>query len=326
MHKRWFEPVVIIVVIFLLPMVILFWISGENEGVIDETTVSGTTFSMVSTSVPEELMISVYTLDGSVYEMELNAYILGVLMAEMPADFEPDALKAQAVVSRTYALKRNDGNPKHPGVVCTDASCCQGYITIEEFLRNKGTQEHIQKLKQAVLDTSNLVLVYNGELIEATYFSCSGGMTEDAVEVWGKEVPYLQATKSPGEENATHYVDTVRISVEELSDKLDIITNDNPQNWIGSITYTKGGGVKEMEIAGKIYSGTELRRLLGLRSTAFSLTIIGDTAVITTSGFGHRVGMSQYGAEAMAVSGKTFDDILYYYYTGTELMMYTNSW
>lgn len=147
--------------------------------------------------------------------------------------------------------------------------------------------------------TSGWVLTYEGELIEATYFSCSGGSTEDAAAVWGTEFPYLQAVASPGEEKAAHYTDTVRLSAEAFQDALGVTLSGSPGSWFRDVTYTDGGGIDTIVIGGTSYKGTSLRSALGLRSTAFSISTTEDTVTITTRGYGHRVGMSQYGADAM---------------------------
>lgn len=254
--------------------------------------------------------------DGSVREMGLETYLTGVVLGEMPADFAPEALKAQAVVARTYALKRHIYGGKHDGgAVCTDATCCQAYMAEADYFAAGGRQEMVDKIRQAVLDTEGQVLTYNGGLIDATYFSCSGGRTEDALAVWGAEVPYLKATDSPGEESATHYTDTVTFTAAEFQAALGASGIN-----IGTVTYTDGGGVDTVEIGGTVYKGTTLRQKLGLRSTAFVITAVGNTVTITTKGYGHRVGMSQYGADAMAVLGKTYEEILEHYYRGTDLV------
>lgn len=262
---------------------------------------------------------------GEVTEMELGEYLTGVVLAEMPADFEEEALKAQAVVARTYTVRAYRNAEKHTdAAVCTDSNCCQGYVSEAQYLENGGSRENVEKIRGAVQETEGQVLTYEGDLIEATYFSCSGGSTEDAEAVWGTEVPYLQATVSPGEENAAHYTDTVTFTAEEFCEKLGYCPDGGVSKWFGAVTYTTGGGVDTMEIGGKKYEGTELRRLLGLRSTAFTV-ITGDEAVIiTTRGYGHRVGMSQYGADAMAVLGSSYREILAYYYKGTELATLSN--
>lgn len=288
-----------------------------------DTSIPGES-AQYETTDQSQLSISVLMKNGEVCNMELNTYLTCVLLQEMPAEFEMEALKAQAVVSRTYALRRYKANNKHSEAsVCTDASCCQGYCSEEKYLENGGTQELLEKVKKAVVDTSNEVLCYNGALIEATYFSCSGGMTEDAQAVWGTDVPYLQAIASPGEEHAKHYMDTVVFSVNEFNKLLDYQMTGKPETWIESISYTNGGGIDKIRLCGKDYKGVDIRQRLGLRSTAFVLTIVGDAVTITTKGFGHRVGMSQYGADAMAVKGSAYQEILSHYYRGTDLVSYT---
>jgi len=258
---------------------------------------------------------------GVTREADMDDYLIGVVLAEMPASFETEALKAQAVVARTYARKAWITGGKHKdGSVCSASSCCQAWISEQEYLRQGGTAENVEKIRCAVLSTSGQVLTYDGDLIEATYFSCSGGSTEDAAAVWGTDFPYLQSVDSPGEEGAACYRDTVEFTPEELAEKLGINLTGTPAGWISSVTYTEGGGVDTISIGGKYFTGTEVRSLLGLRSAAFSVET-GETAVIvTTRGYGHRVGMSQYGADAMAALGSTYEEILAHYYQGTELM------
>ncbi len=252
--------------------------------------------------------------DGTVVPMELETYLTGVVLAEMPADFELEALKAQAVAARTYTLK----NKKHSqALACTDPSCCQAYCSEEDYLAGGHSREALEKIRQAVTDTKGQVLLYQGQLIDATYFSCSGGKTEEALAVWGRDVPYLQSVDSPGEEQAAHYVDTVHLDWETFARLLQLTDTAEPR--IGEITYTAGGGVDTISICGKDYTGIQIRKLLGLRSTAFVITVLDKRVTITTKGFGHRVGMSQYGADAMAAAGKSYEQILAHYYPGTEL-------
>lgn len=253
--------------------------------------------------------------DNSTDTMDMDAYLVRVVLAEMPAWFEPEALKAQAVVARTYTLRAFTTGGKHgDGSICTDPGCCQAYITEADYLDKGGTQDSVDKVRSAVSATSDFVLTYDNSLVEATYFSCSGGQTEDAAAVWGTDYPYLQSVESPGEEKAAHYTDTVSFSTQRLSSLLGI--TDLTQ---GAVTYTEGGGVHTLELGGKVFRGTELRQLLGLRSTAFTLTFQGDTVTFTTKGYGHRVGMSQYGADAMAVNGASCEEILSHYYQGAVL-------
>lgn len=261
--------------------------------------------------------------NGTVERMGMDMYLTGVLLGEMPADFDEEALKAQAIVARTYAQKRMQTGNKHiQGSVCQVASCCQSYCSPSAYLQKGGKQETVDKFHNAVVSTTGQVLTYQDQLIEATYFSCSGGKTEDALAVWGSQIPYLQAVDSPGEENATHYKDHIQFTATEFISLLAINPTGVPVTWVGNVTYTAGGGVDTIVIAGKTFRGVDLRQKLGLYSTAFSIVPVGDTVHIYTKGFGHRVGMSQYGAEAMAVSGSDYTRILSHYYPGTELVSY----
>lgn len=270
----------------------------------------------------EQVRLPVKVRNGdTVAEEDLDTYLVGVVLAEMPASFEPEALKAQAVVARTYARKAGITGGKHgDGSVCTEPSCCQGYLSEEMYLEQGGTPQAVEKIKNAVYSTSGQVLTYDGQLIEATYFSCSGGSTEDAAAVWGRDFPYLQSVDSPGEEEAAHYRDTVVFDPVDMQEKLGITLSGNPSEWINAISYTDGGGVEYISIGGKAFSGTELRALLDLRSASFSVEATAEAVTITTKGYGHRVGMSQYGADAMAVAGSTYEEILAHYYQGTELI------
>ncbi len=279
-----------------------------------------TTETHTETKPQMNMTVHLTLSDGEVQPMDLEDYLVGVVLAEMPADFEPEALKAQAVVARTYTLKCIQAG-KHGGSVCTDYTCCQAYIPEGNY---SGGDEKLHKVRSAVLATAGEVLTYNGNLIEATYFSCSGGSTEDAVAVWGTDYPYLRSVESPGEEHAAHYTDTVRFTPEEFEAALGQDLTGTPETWFGFTTYTAGGGVNTMRIGGVDYQGTELRSLLGLRSTVFTVSADTEEIAVTTKGFGHRVGMSQFGADAMAVSGSTYDRILAHYYTGTELTVYEN--
>ena len=257
---------------------------------------------------------------GIVTEQKMDDYLVGVVLAEMPASFEPEALKAQSIVARTYARKAYVSGGKHgDGSVCMEPSCCQGYISPEEYMQRGGREADVEKIHSAVQETSGRVLTYEGELIEATYFSCSGGSTEDAAAVWGTDYPYLQAVNSPGEEAAAHYQDTMVFTQTELENQLDISLTGLPESWVQSVSYTRGGGVDAISIGGTFFTGVEIRQKLSLWSAAFSVKAIENTLEFTTRGYGHRVGMSQYGADAMAVAGSSCEEILMHYYQGVEI-------
>lgn len=242
--------------------------------------------------------------DGEVSEMAEEEYLAGVIAAELPGGFLMEARKAQAVAARTYARSRGD---KHPGAdVCTDAACCQAY-----------RESYAPADLQAARETAGLVMTYGGELIDATFFSGSGGRTEAAAAVWGADVPYLQSVESPGEQSPNDEV-TITLPAGEFAERLGIDPEGEPEEWLGAMERTAGGGVARWEIGGQEFTGTELRRLLNLKSTAMEITP-GEKFTITTHGFGHRVGLSQYGAQAMAERGCGFREILEHYYIGVEL-------
>ena len=260
-------------------------------------------------------------VDGSVLRLlELEDYLIGVVLGEMPAEFAIEALKAQAVVARTYTLRSFACGAKHPGgAVCTDSTCCQAYYSQETYLADGGSREAVDRVREAVLSTQGQVVTYEGVLIEATYFACSGGRTEDAVAVWGTEIPYLQSVESPGEEGASSYMTTVSFSPDAFQNLLGLRLSGNPKQWLGPTVYTEGGGVATMVIGGKEFTGVQLRKLLDLNSTAFVLSANAQEVRLTVLGHGHRVGMSQYGADAMAVRGNSYAQILSYYYPGTRI-------
>lgn len=310
--KNW----IIWALVAIFPLILLS--GGPKDDDIHQNPTVGS--EQVST---DALTVRVINQEGVLEEVDLDTYLVGVLLGEVPADFEMDAIMAQAVVARTYALRRNLKKDKHSeGAVCVNHSCCQGYRDVQSYLDAGGTEETITRMRQAVDSTKNLVLTFNGELIEATYFSNSGGRTEDAQSVWGSDIPYLQAVDSPGEESYGHYTDTVKFTTDEFQQLLGDELLGRSGTWIKSVTYTPGGGVDTIKIGNVTYTGTKIRSLLGLRSTAFVITASGDSIIITTKGFGHRVGMSQYGADAMAVQGSDYKSILAHYYQNTTLQQW----
>ena len=324
MYKRWKTATVVLILGFVIPGMMLNRVSKSNktenntEALQETLQEQSETVEIVS---QEKINISVLDYDDNVINIDLEEYVTCVVLAEMPASFEIEALKAQAVVVRTYTLRRLNGNSKHPNAnVCKKPSCCQSFCSVKEYLDRGGNNDSIQKVSSAVEDTAGLVLTYGGELVEATYFSCSGGITEDAAAAWGEDIPYLQSTISPGEEHAANYVRTVNFSLDEFAYRLGIKLNGRNDGIIGDITYTSGQGVDTIEVDGNLYKGTQIRSKLGLNSTAFVITIIGDTVVITTRGYGHRVGMSQYGANSMASEGYVYDEILKHHYKGINIM------
>jgi len=321
LKQFWKEAGLAVILGMIMPAVILHIMAVSSHHYAEKPTETPISLDYTLSAIT----VPVLTADETVENLDLDTYLTGVILAEMPASFQVDALMAQAVVVRTYTLRCYDGKSKHESAaICTDSACCQGYCSQENYLLQGGKSADIKKVRSAVRMTKNLVLTYQGELIDATYFSCSGGSTEDAVAVWGTDIPYLRATDSPGEEAAMHYTDSITFTAEELSNQLGLNPEGEPTSWFGEAVYTAGGGVDELSICGITFKGTQLRKLLGLRSTAFTVSVDADSVTFHTRGYGHRVGMSQYGADAMAVAGSTYPEILTYYYQGTELTLYTD--
>lgn len=259
-----------------------------------------------------------------VEEISLEEYLIGVVFAEMPATFHEEALKSQAVAARTFALRRLETQKHQSYDICSDFACCQAWMS-EENAREMLGERYLsqwQRAKKAVSDTRGEILTFDGKLIEAVYFSCSGGNTEDAVAVWGAEVPYLQSVKSGGEEKAPVYQTEMRLSFDMFKNKLceeGVVLKGASDAWVSDIEHTDGGGVARICIGGQWFSGTQIRKLFGLNSSRFSLRVEDDDIVFQVLGSGHRVGMSQYGANAMANDGADYLTILQHYYTGVTI-------
>lgn len=248
-------------------------------------------------------------------ELELEEYIIGVVAGEMPASFEVEALKAQAIAARSYAMNKVNSSKETYDLV-TDVSN-QVYITQDE-MKEKWQSEYdyyYKKIKDAVLETKGLVMKYNDEIISAYYFAMSNGSTEDVSLVFGESKDYLQSVDSSWDENVKNFTVEINITKEEFCKKLDISCDDII---IKDIKRSETNRVNEITINNKTFKGTEVRSILNLRSTDFNIEI-NESIKITTKGYGHGVGMSQYGANEMAKNGSTYEEILKHYYNNIEI-------
>lgn len=268
-----------------------------------------------------------FTEEDIVRTMNIEEYLCGVVAAEMPATFEDEALKAQAVAARSYAVHRKiNPSPDHPdATVCTDYTHCKAYKTGEELgaLWGNDEKEYLNKIKNAVYSTNGEIITYNGEVALAVFHSQSGsGRTENSKDVWGGDIPYLVSVESHGEENAPNFYSTVTVSFTEFKSKIESEFPDASINSvadIGDINKSEGGSVKTMKIGKEKISGKDIRRIFGLRSSCFEIKADEKNVTFEVEGYGHGVGMSQYGANAMAKEGFDYKAILTHYYTGTEL-------
>ena len=266
--------------------------------------------------------------DDKIRSLPLNEYLYGVVAAEMPASFESEALKAQAVAARTETLKKSSQkNDAHKNAdVCDDINHCQAYYS-ENELKEKYGEEWIKdfypKIKQSVDETDGITAVYNDEPISAVFHSASSGMTENSKDVWGGDMPYLVSVKSEGDESSPRYLDKKNFSINDFKNRLSKIKKTDfsgePESWIEKITRNPSGSVNEITISKSVFKGTQIRSALDLRSTNFEIEILDNSVTVSTKGYGHGVGMSQYGANHMAKNGYTYEEILKKYYTGISL-------
>lgn len=257
----------------------------------------------------QETIISLRRSSGIV-QIALEDYIIGVVGAEMLASFQIEALKSQAVAARTYALKKINA-----GVTLSDTDSHQRYKDNNELKQvwGKDFDTYYNKIKSAVQATKGQVITYQGNYIDAVYHSTSNGKTEDAKAVWGNSVPYLVSVDSPWDKDASSYLRTVSISEATILSTFGVIGN------IEVISYTNSNRIASLKIGEKTISGVQFRNSLGLRSTDFDISYENGSYIITTRGYGHGVGMSQYGANGMAKEGYSYRQILSHYYQGTTL-------
>ena len=272
----------------------------------------------------------VHTKDNSIEEIGLDEYLYGVVSAEMPVDFELEALKAQAIVARTYTIyKITQNESKHGDAhICDSSACCQAWILKEDRLarweQEKG-EENWNKIVLAVNDTKGKIITYENEPINAFFHSNSGGTTEVPLNVWGGQgYPYLQVVQTSGEDTYTQYNSEVILSKEDFINKIkekhsDFEIDFSKENEISILEYTESGRVKTIKIGNLNLSGVEVRTILGLKSANFTVTIDENNIKFSVIGYGHGVGMSQTGADSLAKQGKTCDEIIKHYYVGVEI-------
>lgn len=276
-------------------------------------------------------IVPVYLLaERRVDKVPLETYVRGVVAAEMPIEFELEALKAQALAARTYIVRRvSEGDFSQMPVKdawVTDTVAHQAYLT-EVKLKEKWSgdeyRRNMEKLNRAVQETKDKILLYQGKPISATFFSTSNGYTENAEDYWGQYIPYLRSVPSPWDARLSpHYKETVVMPYRQFMSKLGLtgtVTASAAVSGTRVLEHTAGQRIKKVRIGGKLFTGREVRERLNLNSSQFEWKMNGADVEITTTGYGHGVGMSQWGANGMAQEGKTAEDIVKYYYTGIEI-------
>ncbi|WP_244980265.1 stage II sporulation protein D [Clostridium gasigenes] len=321
--------IVVIIATIAMPMMAIKASSKENpkpkieDGVISKNT---------SVQLDGESTVKVFiTAENKVEEVDLEEYIISVVSSEMPANFETEALKAQAIAARTYlATKKVKPCEKASGGEICDSIHCQVYMNkesrIEKWAGSDG-KGNWEKIKEAVDATKGKVLSYNGELVMyPQFFSTSSGKTEKAIDVFSNDLPYLVSAESSGEEIAPKFETDLSINIDEFINIINTkynkagLTRENIKSNIEIISRSESGGVKEIRIGTEKIKGTDFRMLLKLNSTNFKFEITESEVKFSCKGYGHGVGMSQWGANVMAKEGQKYDYILKHYYTGVDIV------
>lgn len=266
--------------------------------------------------------------ENKVEKVPLEEYVLSVVSSEMPSTFHEEALKAQSILARTFVINKliTGCNNIKEGNIC-DTTHCQAYLNINERKKAWGKEgdEYLKKLKKVVKETEGKVLSYNDQLVKyPQYFSTSSGNTEDAVAVFSEDVPYLKSVQSPGEEISPKYESEISMSISDFKGKIKkSIPNSNLGNNINEevkiLSRNKGGTVDDIKIGDVTIKGKEFRKIFGLNSANFTLEVLEDKINIKCLGYGHGVGMSQWGANVMAKEGSKYDEILEHYFKGSKI-------
>ncbi len=284
-------------------------------------------------SYDESVTVRLYT-GGTIRELSLRNYLIGVVAAEMPASFPEEALKAQAIAARTYTLYKlrlyedpSQAESHHGAQLCDDPAHCAAFTDLAvtaASLWGESKETYSERVSNAVCETDGMLLAYDNAPIAAVFCAASGKMTESAKDVWGADIPYLVPVDSPGGEDCAKYYGEKRITRSDfcaafLKEYPSAVFSENDDEWFRSVHRTESGSIRTITVGGVEITGTALRSLLGLNSANFTLRREGDELVFSTEGYGHGVGMSQYGARCLALSGQSCDEILSHYYPGTVL-------
>lgn len=334
MKKLWVLGVILVGFIYMMPLLggdFFAQIGGENS---QDTPVfhAESPFQPASSALgPEGDGHTITVLVGSqARQMGLEEYVAGVVAAEISPTFPEEALRAQAIAARTYAAyKMQHGRPaQHENAdVCDDFHHCAAYIDLAveasgRWGKDADTYENV--IEKAVRDTKGQIVTSGGEPIIAVFCAASGQKTEAAADVWGGDIPYLQSVNSPGGSACPKYEGTVKVSAQQFREKVGktFPTADltgKPDTWFKASVRSGAGGIKTVKVGGVQVQGTAIRELFELNSTNFTIDADDEGVTFHTVGYGHGVGLSQYGAKAMAEQGKTYEEILTHYYTGTQI-------
>lgn len=314
MKKIFAISAILLSVLLLLPLSVL-----KEERVVQT---QGPVISPLTETQTTDKFKVLISETGKIEEMAAEDYIFGVLAGEMPALYEPEALKAQAVCAYTFALWRKLGNTDKDYDITDDYTKDQCYISLDATREKWGSKaaEYETKMRNAIAEVAGQTLTYNGEIILCVYHAVSSGKTESSKNVWGKDYPYLQAVSSVGDKLATNYISSATFSKEQICETLKTTLPENPRNAFSDFIRTDSGTIKTLKFGGKEFKGSEIRELLNLKSSNFDVTYADNNFTFTVYGYGHAVGMSQNGANYMAQQGSSYEEILKHYYTGCQII------
>lgn len=338
-HLKRFFLIILMIIFFIMALSLVIVGAGKNKLGLSNSFIpkflmksNNIVFNQTNGATPK---IKVYiTKEDKVEEMFLEEYVIGVVSAEMPVEFSVEALKAQAVAARTFALAhmeefRGKKYKSNTGANVCDTVQCQVFAHKEDRLKTwpqSKREEYWNKVTNAVKETSGEVLTSNGKLVmEPSYFAVSSGKTENALDVFSEDTPYLKSVKSPGEESAPKYRSVVKISYSDFIKKVNSQYSNSGlsvaslKNQVQIKSRTEGGSVKEVKVGMITLSGAKFRSIMGLNSANFNIKFNASNIEISCIGYGHGVGMSQWGANAMAKLGKNYKDILTHYYKGVNI-------
>ncbi|MCQ2449086.1 MAG: stage II sporulation protein D [Clostridia bacterium] len=264
---------------------------------------------------------------GKVETLSAKDYLCGVVAGEMPPTYEAEALKAQVVAAYTFACRRKANNKDKSYDISDDCTVDQACLSKADACKKWGekAEEYLQKIEKAVDEVYGFAVLYDGDLALTAYHAVSSGRTESSADIWGGEVPYLISVTSDGDRTAPNYKNTATFTPTDFADRCTAIVtlSGDPEKWVGEMTRTGAGSVKTVMLGGKQISGADLRAALGLKSSNFEIACQSDKITVTTFGYGHGVGMSQYGANEMAKQGSGFAEILGWYYPGCTVRKIT---
>lgn len=341
MRKMLVIGLLLTVVIYVLPVFCGYLDTGEPNFIPQESAAvhAETPAEQTGEQAEEQAPLAAsgritVQVDGEAREMPLEDYVVSVVSGEISPDFPEEAIKAQAVAARTYALyKQQTGRPaQHKDAdVCDDPAHCAAYVDLKtEAAARWGDNANTDaaKIRRAVKDTAGMVMTYEGKPIVAVFSAAAGEKSERAADVWGSDIPYLQSVDSPGGEACPKYHATVTLSADEVRERAaksvpSADLSGDPSGWFKASKRSEAGGIVSVKFGGVEVQGTALRTLFGLNSTNFTIKVDGDMLIFSTTGYGHGVGLSQWGAKYAAEQGETWQEILTHYYPGTKITQIT---